>query len=59
MSENFMVFSLQEKPKLIYVHLGKKPGLESKKTEKLSAQEMKVKPNAALIENRFNTAVLP
>lgn len=42
-----MVFSLQEQPKLIYVHIGKKPGLESKKAEKLSAQEMKVKPSAA------------
>ena len=44
LTENFLVFSFQEKPKLIYVNLGKKPGLDGKKMEKLSALEVKVLP---------------
>jgi len=41
-TDSFLLFSLMDKAKLCYVYFNKKPSLEFKKLEKLSALEPKV-----------------
>lgn len=40
--DSFLLFSLKEKPKICYMYFNKKPSLDFKKLEKLSAMEPKV-----------------
>ena len=40
--DSFLLFSLKEKPKICYMYFNKKPSLDFKKLEKLSAMDPKV-----------------
>ena len=40
--DSFLLFSLKEKPKICYMYFNKKPSLDFKKLEKMSAMDPKV-----------------